>query len=222
MEEPMKLTNGRVMAGASMVALSVALLGACGGGSGDDADDASDVASLDDQDSSSDSSPDGTVTETTTATDPEQAMLDFAECMRDHGIDMEDPQFDGEGGGGINLEATPENEDEIEAAQEACQPLLENARGNVELDPEREAELQEQMLAYAQCMRDRGIDMPDPVFSDDGFVVQQAGPGGGSGGDPREDPDFEAANEACQPDEGFGPGAVNGSAPENVTDNEDD
>jgi hypothetical protein len=192
----MKLNNRRAMAGVSMVALSVALLGACGGGSDDDSPD---VASLDDEESSTDSSPDGTATETTTATDPEQAMLDFAECMRDHGIDMEDPQFDSEGRGGINLEATPENEDELEAAQEACQPLLEDAMGDVEIDPEQEAEMRQRALEFAQCMRDHGVeDFPDPVFEDGGFVIQ------GGAGEGENDPDFQAAQEACQTDEGPG------------------
>jgi hypothetical protein len=205
MEEPMTITKRRVLANAALV-LAVGLLGACGGGSGDE--DGDEVASLEDGESSSDSSPDNTATADTASTDPEQAMLDFAECMRDHGVEMDDPQFDGEGGGGIELEATPENEDEIEAAQEACQPIMENARGEIEVDPEREAEMREQMLEYAQCMRDHGIDMPDPVFSDEGgFVVQQGGPGSG-GANPRDDDDFEAAQEACQPDEGFGPGGA--------------
>ena len=206
----MKLTNRRAVANAAAVALAIALLGACGGGSGDD-DAGEDVASLDDDVSSTESSPDGTATDDTTATDPEEAMLAFTECMRDHGIDMPDPQVGEEGEFGINLEATPENEDDLEAAQEACQPLLEDVRGEIEIDPEREAEMRQQMLDFAECMRDHGIDMPDPVFSDDGgFVVQQEGPGGNV----RDDPDFEAAAEECSPEDGFGPGAVTGTTPE--------
>jgi hypothetical protein len=197
----MKLTNRRLLAGATMAALSIALLGACGGD--DDDTSSSDVASLDDEGASSDSTPDDTATDgSVSPEDREEAMLEYAQCMRDHGIDMEDPTFDGEGGGGINLDATPENEDEIEAAQEVCQPILEDAMGEIEIDPEQEAELREQMLEYAQCMRDHGIDMPDPEFGDDGFVIQQG---------PRvaeDDPDFEAADEECRPEEmGPGPGA---------------
>ena len=70
----------------------------------------------------------------------------------------------------------------MNAAMEECQPLLENARGAIEMDPEQEAEMREQMLEFTECMREQGIDMPDPVFSDDGgFTVQaEAGEGGGS------------------------------------------
>jgi hypothetical protein len=202
----MKLIGQRALTGGIAV-LTLGLLSAC---AGSDDDGEPEVASLDDG-TTDESTPDGTATEDTAtdaegstnegSTDPQEAMLEFAECMRDHGIDMADPQFDGEGRGGITLEATPANEDELEAAQEACQPLLENARSEMELDPEQEAEMREQLLEFAECMRDHGIDMPDPQFSDDGGFVVQAGP---EGGGPREDPDFEAAAEECQTEGGPG------------------
>ena len=65
----------------------------------------------------------------------------------------------------------------------------------------------EQLRVFAQCMRDHGIDMEDPVFDENGRVqIKTNGPSGG-GGDPRNDEDFEAAQEACSPDGGlFGQG----------------
>ena len=52
-------------------------------------------------------------------------MLDFARCMREHGIDMPDP---GEGGMIFNVGGPGEDgsfdKDTFEAAQEACQDLL--------------------------------------------------------------------------------------------------
>ena len=36
--------------------------------------------------------------------------------------------------------------------------------------------MREQMLEFAECMREHGIDMPDPVFGDDGGVDDRAGP----------------------------------------------
>ena len=57
--------------------------------------------------------------------DAEQAMLDFARCMREHGIDMPDP---GEGGlisrVGADGELDPRSE-EFQEAQEACRQHLE-------------------------------------------------------------------------------------------------
>ena len=65
----------------------MALLSACGGG--DDGDPAAEVASSADggeEDVEGSAAPGSSV-----PTDPEEAQLAFAECMREHGIDMPDP-----------------------------------------------------------------------------------------------------------------------------------
>ncbi|MDF2732453.1 MAG: hypothetical protein K0S92_1086 [Desertimonas sp.] len=181
------------------VMLAAMPFAACGGGGGGSASDDADqeVASLGTE-------PDAPVgsdnTASTAPLDPEEAQLAFAECMREHGIDMPDPGADG----GIQIMATPETEDEMNAAMEDCQPLLANARGAIEMDPEQEAEMREQLLEFTECMRDQGIDLPDPVFSDDGgFSVQaEAGEGGGATGGPRADEDFQAAADECGGDGG--------------------
>ncbi|HEV3353381.1 MAG TPA: hypothetical protein VG076_10675 [Acidimicrobiales bacterium] len=64
-------------------------------------------------------------------------------------------------------------------------------------------EMQDAALAFAHCMRDHGVDMPDPTFSDNGngnagFAIRQAGPGSGSGARPA-DAALQAAQTACQP-----------------------
>jgi hypothetical protein len=62
-------------------------------------------------------------------------MLAFAQCMREHGIPMEDPSADGgiriEIGGGANGSGgtAPINEDELQAAHEACGDLLPGKMG---------------------------------------------------------------------------------------------
>jgi hypothetical protein len=214
----MRINSRRGAASAAVIIVAAWLLVACGGGGGADS---ADVASLDEDTatttdtSNSDGSGDSDVSEA----DREQALLDYAECMRDHGIDMPDPQISSEDGGGILIEQEggaemdPES-DEFQQADEACQPILEDAMGDIEVDPEQQAEMQEQMLEFAQCMRDHGIDMEDPVFDENGRVeIRANGPDGG--GDPREDEDFQAAQEACNQDGGmFGGGPVAGSAPE--------
>ena len=47
-------------------------------------------------------------------------MLAHAECMREHGVDMPDPVF--EGGGGVRQRGPDENvpPEKVEAAQKAC------------------------------------------------------------------------------------------------------
>jgi len=128
------------------------------------------------------------------STDPEEAMLDYVECMREHGIDMPDP----EPGGGIAMQVGEgeNNPADLQEAEDACQPLLEAAAGVIEIDPEREAEMREQMLAYAECMREHGIEMPDPQFGDNGRVEIQLGDPAGDGAD-LDVADYETANEAC-------------------------
>jgi hypothetical protein len=203
--------------------VSVALLGACGGDDDDDA--AQDVASLGTEapaaeqpvgteatDSSltpAASTPAVSSTPPQSApTDPEEAMLGYTECMRDHGIEMEDPRpAGGEGGGGIVAQA-PDDDEEFQAAQEECEPLLDAVVSDFEPDPEQEAEIREQLLEYAQCMRGHGIDMPDPTFDEvgGGLVV---GPDADIDVDSDE---FRAADDECA---GGGMGnPVTGTVPE--------
>ncbi|HKB19520.1 MAG TPA: hypothetical protein VKC65_00815 [Gaiellaceae bacterium] len=58
-----------------------------------------------------------------------QAALDYAKCMRDHGIEMADPQF--QEGGGMTMrmpEHTREDDPKFKDAQKACEPILRAAR----------------------------------------------------------------------------------------------
>jgi hypothetical protein len=153
--------------------------------------------------------------------DPEfqDAMIEFAECMREQGIDFPDPQI--EDGGGVVIagpagggEGPPSEADlaEVEAAQEACEPILEEVEGAMpEIDPEQQQEMQDQALEFAECMREQGIDMPDPVFGENGRISQSIG-GPGSPID-FDDEDFQEAQEACRPEGGGGPGVIVGGGP---------
>lgn len=177
-----------------LVAALGLLLTACGGG-----ESAEGIASLQGENTTDESSS----TTTTAAVDPEQAFLDFAACIREHGVDMADPEVEVAGGGfafgitveGGSAEGDPSSGeiDQMTAANEACQHLLEGVVQEFER-PDM-SEMQDQMLAYAQCMRDHGVDMPDPEFSEDGGVTMFGGPG-----DPEmdpSDPTFQEATEAC-------------------------
>jgi hypothetical protein len=123
-----------------------------------------------------------------------QAALDFAKCMREHGVDMADP---GTGGRqvfkvGPGEENTPE---EFEEAQEACKKYQEKIKPP-ELSEEQQQELKEAALAHARCMREHGIEnFPDPSFDEDGGAQIRIDKG--SGIDP-EDDDFKDAQEACE------------------------
>jgi hypothetical protein len=101
------------------------------------------------------------------------------------------PGAEGETGAGPALDG-----EAFTAADEECQKYMEAAMGSMELDPEQQAEMQAEMLEYAQCMRDHGVDMPDPQFDADGRVAIQIGDPDGEPGAMDEE-EFEAANEAC-------------------------
>ena len=101
----------------------------------------------------------------------EEGVLDFAQCMREEGINFPDPTFDIDGNPQFdNLEI--ENEEEFERAFENCEDILRNALPEqFDLDPEVEAALVDASLEFSQCMRDQGIDFPDPKPGEFGFFA---------------------------------------------------
>ena len=166
------------------------------------ADLASDVASLG---SPSDTSPTGTTP--SGSTDPEQAARDFAACMRDHGVDMPDPQFKGDGtskmiiGGGdgaAKVGGAPD-EQKLEAADKACRHLMDGVAQDAQrkMDPAELEKMKQQALDFSKCMREHGVDMPDPTFEDGGGGFRASiGKGDGPKLDPAS-PAFQDAQKAC-------------------------
>ena len=143
-------------------------------------------------------------------TNPEEAMLAFARCMREHGIDMPDPDTSGDGPGVVTFRAgaagtkIDADTSKFQEAHEACQHLMDDI-GPLTLSPEQQQEMQDQALAFSRCMRDHGVDMPDPSFDGEGHVMMRIGPDDGL--DPS-DPKFEAAQLACG--SAFGPAGAKG------------
>ena len=157
----------------------------------------------------------GDSTGSTEPIDPSEAPLKYAQCMREHGVDMPDPTISGDGGvmvaiGGpvaVDGGTTKDGPDpkEFEAANKECQHFMEDAVG--QFDPpseEDQKKMQDQALAFSKCMREHGIDMPDPQFSADGGGMSVS-----IGGPPDSDPtndgplidfnskEFQDASEAC-------------------------
>ncbi len=122
----------------------------------------------------------------------EEAMLEFAKCMREQGIDMPDPDAKGlfriEPDQGFDPQSAKFRE-----AREACEKYLAEMGPPPELSEEDRKKMEEQMLAFAKCMREQGVDMPDPKFEEGGFTFEI---------DPGEmdpsDPDFRAAEQECR------------------------
>jgi hypothetical protein len=127
----------------------------------------------------------------------EEAGLEFAKCMREHGVEMEDPKP----GQNITLE---NNDATTRKALAACNGKLGDS--GQELSAEEDEEFKEGWLAFSECMREEGIDLADPKFPGNGKVLL------GIAGIDTTSPAFEAAAEACkgempaQPGGGFGVG----------------
>lgn len=136
-----------------------------------------------------------------------QAAVKYAQCMRGHGVDIPDPQTAGDGRGnvGFSIKVTPGPGDnpinpdsaQFKQAQEACKKLLPNGG---ELSPAQQAQARQNALKFARCMRDHGIDIPDPQANNGGLVIRRSGPGSpGDGGNVNpDDAKFQAAQKACQ------------------------
>lgn len=101
----------------------------------------------------------------------------FAACMREHGVpDFPDPvdgRFEMRSGGDPAA---------MRAAQEACQELAPGGRAT--------PQMQEQLLAFCQCMRKNGVpDFPDPEGPGRLLIPRTIDV---------ESPQFEQARQACQ------------------------
>ena len=124
----------------------------------------------------------------------EEGVLDFAQCMREQGINFPDPSFDIDGNPEFD-DLNIENEEEFEEAFVNCEDILREALPEqFDLDPEVEAALVDASLEFSQCMRDEGIDFPDPKPGEFGFFAFRDA-----------DIDFESedvqkAFEICQPE----------------------
>lgn len=96
-------------------------------------------------------------------------MVKFAQCMRENGVEMPDPQNDGKGG--VVIQAAPGDgnsgpidEDKMKTAHEACKKFLPNGGEFKPPSPEEQDKLRQQ----AKCMRDKGYNWPDPKFEGGG------------------------------------------------------
>jgi hypothetical protein len=131
---------------------------------------------------------------TTNSDDPEvqDAQVRYSRCMREHGIDMPDPGADGQ----TRIEI--DDPDAWEEAEEECRPIIEEVVGTFDPPSEEEqARMREEALEFSKCMREHGVDMPDPQFGENGEVTVSAGREVEPGGPGPMDDDFQAAAEEC-------------------------
>jgi hypothetical protein len=116
-----------------------------------------------------------------------QQALAFARCMRQHGINLPDPQFSGDNIGQQLPSRAEQGSAKFKAAEQACKQYLPNGGQPTPAD----AQEFQQALAFARCMRQHGINLPDPKITADG--IDQSPPARMDLDDPR----LQAAEHAC-------------------------
>lgn len=172
-----------------LIAAMALVVAACGGS------DDTGVASLDESTTTQATQDDGA--SAGTAND-EDALLAFSACMRENGVeDFEDPTINADGTVEFGViegtsEAVPDDEEieKLEGAFEACGELLDGVSfGGEAVDF---TELEDRFVEFSACMRDNGIEVDDPNFSDASGIIDIFGDIDIT------DPKVQEALEACQ------------------------
>jgi hypothetical protein len=129
----------------------------------------------------------GSGSNATAAQDNEQRLVSFAKCMREHGVQVSTPTS---GQLRITGRGTPANPRALDAAQNACKRYA-PAAGREKLSPAERAARQDQLLKFARCMREHGVNVPDPETGGGRLSLKIQGINPSS-------PAFQAAQKACQ------------------------
>jgi len=120
----------------------------------------------------------------------EQKFIEFAKCLREHGVNIPTPT----GGGPPRIRELRGNRQAFELARTACKKYVPKL-GDINLSPAERIARQEQVRKFAKCMREHGVPLEVEASS--------GGPGLGirvhlgSGAPNRETPAFESARKAC-------------------------
>ncbi|SDH02234.1 hypothetical protein SAMN05421505_110139 [Sinosporangium album] len=113
---------------------------------------------------------------------PEEKILKFVQCMRENGVQMEDP--DPSDGGRFRMDMRGQDKSIVEAAQQKCQKHSPMSGPGAKQDPQ----MAENMVKMAQCMRANGVEkFPDPEGQ--GLLITP---------EISKDPDFPAAQKKCE------------------------
>ncbi|WP_242890669.1 hypothetical protein [Actinomadura litoris] len=129
---------------------------------------------------------------TAKAAGDQEKMRKYAQCMRDNGVDMDDPSGDGKIT--MKMSARPgegkTGSGPMDEAQRRCRSLMPNGGRPPKPKPEEIAK----QRAFSKCMREHGVPrFPDP--DPNGGILLKAGKG--TGLDPQS-PAFKDAEKACR------------------------
>jgi hypothetical protein len=134
-------------------------------------------------------------TTTTVAGKGDAAKLyrQWADCLRQHGINIADPSIDSQGA--VNVSIPPSaSMQTFQTADAACRSLQQAAQAAQNGGQPIQKPDPAKLLAFSKCMRAHGLtDFPDP--SPGGGLQLSGGPGSNLRPD---NPVFQAAQQACQ------------------------
>ena len=103
----------------------------------------------------------------------EQITTLFADCLRKHGFNVPDPELNADGTINVmrlrqSLGNNPNwnmRKEETRDARDDCLPILSNVSFAREHSQEDEIALQDNLLRFAECLREEGLSASDPDFS---------------------------------------------------------
>nr|WP_311132066.1 hypothetical protein [Nonomuraea gerenzanensis] len=126
----------------------------------------------------------------------EDSLARWMTCMQENGVPVEDPRESGR----LSAADTGVSQETLEKAQEACRQYVQPAAGD--RPNANDPSVMDKYLAYAVCMRENGVDMPDPKADANGEIVMDSRTATDS-------PQYVKANKACESKlPGGGPGGA--------------
>lgn len=90
----------------------------------------------------------------------------YRQCLRDNGVKVEEPK-EGQAAG-IEVK----DEKAFKKAKEACKDL---PGAGKEMSAEEQQKALDKSIKFAQCMRENGVDMPDPELKDGNLTAKAGG-----------------------------------------------
>ncbi|TDV37759.1 hypothetical protein [Actinophytocola oryzae] len=94
------------------------------------------------------------------SSESQQLMLKYAQCMRDNGVDLPDPV---EGKAGSLYEDVDQDSQAFTTADKVCSPILQGLVDDRAAKDGGQGPDEDQMLELAECLREHGVDVQDPV-----------------------------------------------------------
>ena len=105
----------------------------------------------------------------------EAEMVAWADCLRDQGIDVTDPVVNSDGN--IEKPGFPIDFNIKRNLQklEVCDVFIQAFTSEFKQDNEGDADVIDDLLALADCLRTQGIDVKDPTITNDGIDFEIPG-----------------------------------------------